>query len=187
MGLRTRAVLLAVWAGSLSVSGCASTGTVGSAAAGGPWGPVQDLDVTGTPTVHWTASSGPVGALGPPPPSGAVTGCYSWADPDTRLPVWAARVSGTSGGHTLRLDLEVDRRDNPPLGTHPTAGAHNLEMAVLTVDGVVYPDVHVDPSDAMPSYFTLDGDGTTGLVSIRFAREAGGPQTYLVQGRWRCA
>lgn len=171
-----------------ALAGCTSSGTVGTApAAGGDSGPVQDLTVTGAPTLHWTASVGPLGPLAPPPPTGPVTGCYSWAAPGTREPMWAVRITGASGGHPLQLTLVGPGA--AILGAHRVFGSVLGQDgdAVLSVDGVASNGVFIDPADEVPSYFTVEGDGTTGLVSVRFAQSAGGPQTYEVRGRWRCA
>lgn len=117
----------------------------------------------------------------------AATGCWEWTGAD-QVPHWAARIAGVADGHAVVLVFEVDAQSTAPLGTHPTSGVGSPSgSASLAVDRVWFPGVHVDPADAQPSYFTLDGDGTTGLVSIRFAAAPGGPQAYYVVGRWRCA
>lgn len=184
--MRLSTMLAAV---ALAVGGCSSGGTVSQDASAGP---AQDVTLNGIPQLHLTVASHPLGvthAAAPEPgPRTAITGCWEWTDTD-QVPHWAARIAGTtSDGHTVVLAFEVDAQSTAPLGTHPTSGIDSPSgTASLAVDGSWFPGVHIDPSDAEPSYFTLDGDGTTGLVSIRFAANPSGPQTYYVVGRWRCA
>lgn len=182
--MRRSAVLGAVV---LAVGGCSSSGTVPQPA---PARPVQDVTLDGTPQLHLTLADSPLGVLDTAPPSPdprPATGCWEWTDTD-RVPHWAARIAGTADGHTVVLTLEVDAQSTAPLGTHPTSGAVSPSgSATLTVDGARFPGVHVDQADAQPSYFTLDNDGSTGLLSIRFATTSGGPQAYYAVGRWRCA
>lgn len=183
--MRLSAVLGAV---ALAVGGCSSAGTVSPGASAGP---VQDVTLNGTPQLHLTAANDSQGVTDAAPPSlgprTAVTGCWEWTD-SNQVPHWVARVAGSADGHTVELAFAVDAQSTAPLGTHPTSGVGSPSgTASLAVDGAWFPGVHVDLSDAQPSYFTLDGDGTTGLVSIRFAASPGGPQTFYVVGRWRCA
>jgi hypothetical protein len=156
-------------------------------------GPVQDVHLTGGPggaAIHMTSSSDPAGVVHAPAPPGQLrgTGCFGWMDA-AGTPHWQARMASDSGGHRIRLRLSMAAAGAlSPLGTHPTTGAISADgAAVLSVDGADYPGVHPDPGDAMPSYFTVDGDGTTGLISVRFAAVSGGPQAFYAVGRWRCA
>lgn len=165
---------------------CGASHPAPTAPAAAP-GPVQALTVTGSPVLAWSASTDPVGVVGAAPGASGGTGCYAWGDTSPGGGRWAARITGTSGGHALVLDLSVSGQRTPPIGTHTTVGPPALDGgAVLTVDGTAYQALLPDPVLNTPSYFTLDGDGTTGQVSIRFAATAQSPQTYQVQGRWHC-
>jgi len=174
----------------LTVSACSSAGAV-QAVQDSSAVPVQDVTLNGSSLLHLSVATGARGVSDAAPtalgPRDAVTGCWEWTDAE-RVPHWAARVAGAADGHAVVLAFGVDAQSTAPLGTHPTAGAVSPSgWSSLAVDGVWYPGVHVDPSDAMPSYFTLDHDGTTGLISVRFAASSGGPQAFYVVGRWRCA
>lgn len=170
-------------------AGCGSSGVSGAqGAADGGAGPVQDVHLSGAQTMYLDTSEDPSGlSLAAPAPDGSGTGCWEWTDADG-VPHWQARISGMAAGHRIQLNLATTALGLVPLGTHPTLGLHSMgATAVLYVDGQVFPSVAQVPSDAMPSYFTLDHDGTTGLVSIRFAASDGATQAFYTVGRWRCA
>lgn len=150
---------------------------------------MQDLTVDGAQgALQWNTGSDPRGQVAAVPDEAGVTGCYVWTDPATGRQDWAARISGSSGGHEVSLLLRVDGQDIPPTGTHATDGAQSTDgRSGLTVDGVPYLYVHRDPADAVPSYFDVEGGGDHGVISVRFAAASGGAQSFEVSGSWRCA
>ena len=184
VGVMARA--LAALAVSAGVASCSSSGTAANPEAA--VGPVHDMHLDGGAlAMHWTGAQGSLGVVRGASAGTAGTGCFGWTDPDGTTH-WQARVTGTVGGRLFSLELAVDGQQIPPLGTHVTIGADGADgMATLIVDGVAYRYTHADPADVKGSYFVVDNDGTTGLVWIRFASAADGPQAWKVEGRWHCA
>lgn len=175
-------------AAAVVASGCSDAGPTKPAPAPPATGPAQQLTLQGVPEITWTTSQDPHGAVaGSSPPAGG-TGCYTWTQAMSGMGLWAAQIAGSAGGHRLLLHLEADGYGTPPLGTHPVRNGTDLPIrAELSVDGRAYGNVYVDPADGMPSYFTVEDQGTAGEISIRFAASDGAPQAYLVSGTWRCA